>query len=74
MTEEQHEWLDGKLKLKIGDFRFTLPIYSKEKRAKLHKLEKKEKWTLKEKERWGQYKGTTEIDIVWMKEERNRLI
>lgn len=43
LTEDQHTWLGGKLRLKIGKYHFSLPIYSKEKRAKRHQQEKKEK-------------------------------
>ena len=37
LTENQHDWLGGKLKLKFGGYRFTLPIYSKEKRTARHR-------------------------------------
>ena len=51
LTEDQHTWLGGKLWLKIGEYNFTLPIYSKEKRAKRHQQEKKEKHIYSESSR-----------------------
>ena len=36
LTEDQHDWLEGRLLLEIGKYPITLPFYSKEKRARRH--------------------------------------
>lgn len=46
VNEEQHDWFGGNMRLKVGDSTVTFSMYSKEKRSRRHKLEKKEKWTM----------------------------
>ena len=46
LTEDQHDWLEGRLLLKIGKYPITLPFYSKEKRARRHAKKKRDKCPL----------------------------